>query len=107
MRKRGKLYGKYIHRLVAEYFIPNPNGYKEVDHIDRNRQNNYVENLRWVTHKENMKNRNKGTTKAKPVIQYDLNNNKIAEYEKAIDKYEALIKSKIKFLDEYYQAKNK
>ena len=34
-----------------------------------------------LKNKENMKNRNKGTTKAKPVIQYDLNNNKIAEYE--------------------------
>lgn len=45
-----------VHRLVAEAFIPNPNGYKEVDHIDRVRTNNYVKNLRWVTHSMNMQN---------------------------------------------------
>ena len=45
-----------IHRLVAEAFIPNPQGKKEIDHIDTNPDNNNVENLRWVTHEENMNN---------------------------------------------------
>lgn len=36
-----------VHRLVAINFIPNPNNYQIVDHIDRNRQNNNIENLRW------------------------------------------------------------
>ena len=45
-----------VHKLVAETYISNPNNYTEVDHIDRNKQNNKVSNLRWVTHKENMKN---------------------------------------------------
>ena len=44
-----------VHKLVAETFISNPNNYTEVDHIDRNKQNNKVSNLRWVTHQENMK----------------------------------------------------
>lgn len=43
----------FIHRLVAQAFIPNPENKHEVDHIDGNRQNNYVNNLRWVTHREN------------------------------------------------------
>ena len=47
---------RYIHRLVAEAFIPEIEGCDEVDHIDANSLNNYVENLRWVTHDQNMKN---------------------------------------------------
>lgn len=43
-----------IHRLVAETFIPNPNNYSDVDHIDRNKHNNSVSNLRWVSRLENM-----------------------------------------------------
>lgn len=43
----------YIHRLVAETFIPNPENKPAIDHIDRNRDNNDVSNLRWVTIKEN------------------------------------------------------
>ena len=41
------------HRLVAMAFIPNPDNYKCVDHIDADRQNNYVKNLRWCTHSMN------------------------------------------------------
>lgn len=49
---------KYIHRLVASAFIENPLSKKEVDHIDGNRQNNNVENLRWVSRIENVRNPN-------------------------------------------------
>jgi hypothetical protein len=54
--KNNKQYKKVVHRLVAEAFIPNPNNYPTVDHIDRNRQNNKVTNLRWCTLSDNMKN---------------------------------------------------
>ena len=46
----------FLHRAVAELFIPNPNNYNEVDHIDGNKLNNHYSNLRWCTHKENMLN---------------------------------------------------
>jgi hypothetical protein len=47
----------YIHRLVLETFVgPPPDGY-ECDHIDRNPKNNRLENLRWVTHYDNMQNK--------------------------------------------------
>lgn len=57
LSKEGKVVNKYIHRLVAEAYIPNPDNLPEVDHIDRNRQNNNVDNLRWVSRSGNMRNR--------------------------------------------------
>lgn len=44
---------KYIHRLVAEAFIPNPNNLSEINHIDGNKQNNLVSNLEWISKKGN------------------------------------------------------
>ena len=43
----------YIHRLVAQYFIPNPLNKKYVNHKDCNRTNNHINNLEWCTAKEN------------------------------------------------------
>lgn len=51
-----RLYDDKLHRIVAKLFVPNPNNYNEVDHIDGNKLNNRADNLRWVTHKENMSN---------------------------------------------------
>ena len=52
--------GKYktflVHRLIAETFIDNPDGKPTVDHIDRDRTNNKVENLRWATRQEQQRN---------------------------------------------------
>ena len=47
-----------VHRLVAQAFIPNPESKLTVDHIDRNKQNNCVSNLRWCSLSENMNNPN-------------------------------------------------
>ena len=44
----GKRRRKYIHRLVAEAFVPNPDNLPEVDHIDNVRWNNVAGNVRWI-----------------------------------------------------------
>ena len=46
------------HILVAKYFIDNPNGYNQVDHIDCNRMNNNYTNLRWCNGFQNCSNKN-------------------------------------------------
>ena len=45
---------QYVHRLVAEAFVPNPACKPEVHHINHDPSDNHAANLMWVTHKENM-----------------------------------------------------
>lgn len=56
LSKDGKQTTKYIHRLVAETFIPNEKQLPQVDHINRNKEDNRVENLRWVSVSDNLRN---------------------------------------------------
>ena len=64
-----KLKNYHVHRLVAEAFIPNPNGYDTVDHIDGNKLNNNVENLQWISRGDNIRKAGDARMKgARPVI---------------------------------------
>ena len=68
-----------VHRLVAEAFLSNPKGYNEIDHINHNKQDNRVENLRWCTHTENMSNSDKPKVKIfwKDITAVDLVTNEV------------------------------
>jgi hypothetical protein len=55
-KERGDIKKARVHRLVAEAFIQNPQNKPLIDHLDRNRQNNNINNLRWCTMSENMLN---------------------------------------------------
>lgn len=52
--KEGKTRNFLVHRLVAEAYIDNPMNFKEVNHIDLNKENNYVSNLEWVDGSRNV-----------------------------------------------------
>lgn len=54
LRKGNKPYNLYVHRLVAEAFIPNPNHLVTVNHIDGNILNNDVSNLEWLSNQDNI-----------------------------------------------------
>lgn len=49
LNKDSKSKNKYIHRLVAETFLENPNNYKYINHKDENKSNNNVDNLEFCT----------------------------------------------------------
>lgn len=55
-----------VHQLVAQAFLPNPNNYTIVDHINGDRQDNRVENLRWASALENANNKHLDKTPDKP-----------------------------------------
>jgi len=52
---KSKVQKHYLHRLVAEHFLPNPNNLRDVHHIDNNPRNNNVNNLSWLSHSDNCK----------------------------------------------------
>lgn len=81
----GEVSNPYIHILVATAFVPNPKNKPEVDHIDGNKDNPRVENLRWVTKSENAENKKVPIRSGLPVYILDKNKNIIGRYEKVTD----------------------
>lgn len=79
--EKNKFINKYVHRLVAQFWLENINNKEEVNHIDGDKKNNNIANLEWVTAKENSNHRvnvlNKKVTDNRKVGMFDKNNNLI------------------------------
>lgn len=86
----GKTVTLKAHRAVATCFIPNPNDYPEVNHIDNDRTNNVVSNLEWCTTQYNIDyKKNFGTSATellgKPVIAVNLETSDVFWFESQIE----------------------
>jgi hypothetical protein len=101
LNKDGKQYTFFLHRLVAKAFIANPLNKPEVDHINGDKTDNRVVNLRWCTKSENIRNpvtyakmsdnakknpvRGSKNPFSRKVVQFTLNGDFINEYESTGD----------------------
>ena len=69
-----------IHRLVAEAYIPNPNNLPQVDHIDENKTHNYINNLQWITNRDNCR-----KSHNKTILQYTIEGEFVRKWSSATD----------------------
>ena len=86
LTKNKKKHKFYLHRLLALAYIPNPHNKPEVDHINRIKTDNRIENLRWATHLENMQNKSdmKNNTSGTTNVSYKKSHDKWY-YQKSIN----------------------
>lgn len=92
LQNNGKRKVHYIHRLLGKYYIPNPENKPCINHINTDKTDNRIDNLRWVTQKENCNNL---TTKQKqssnnnyksiPIIQFTKDGELIRKWESTMD----------------------
>lgn len=99
--KHGQRRSVTTHLLVARLFLPNPNNFPEVDHLDANRMNPNLNNLDWVTHQENIRRakergsyegRIKGEKNPKAKLSESIVLQLIDEYRKGVSIQEMVVK---------------
>lgn len=81
LSKDKKIYAPFVHKLVAEAFLENPNGYHTVNHKDENKLNNSYDNLEWCTQ---VYNRNYGNAESKRLESFMKSNGTHNTYMKSV-----------------------
>lgn len=93
LHKNNKRTNCYIHRLVATHFIREPKDNEVVNHKDFNTKNNNINNLEWVTQKENI-NYSKEKMKHRKNVGYSSTGEQYIYYRKSTDRYRVIIDKK-------------
>lgn len=87
LRKNKKKKQLYIHRLVAEYFIPNPNNHREINHKNEDKLDNHKNNLEWCNRRYNsiygtkLERQRQSNPLKKKIVQYSLTNDFIKTWD--------------------------
>ena len=90
LTRNGRRQNYYVHKLVADAFVPNPSEKTEINHKDFNKANNSAENLEWVTHLENIRYSIPNMCKAKPGSRLSETGEKYIHFQKG--RYRLVIK---------------